>query len=388
MKQHDKPRILITGARLPAALELVRALDAAGASVWVADSLYCTPAGASRRCAGYIRFPPPAFEFQGFRNCMRRTVQRLRIDMIIPVSEEIFYLAQIADELAPASLFAPSFTDLRRLHSKWEVLSMARGCAIRIPETVRATSMAALHAGLMEMPGGVLKPEFSRGAYEARFAPHRGLEALDISPGCPWLIQEALVGKEISTFSIARRGKVLAHATYEPCWRVARGASLYFRPIKVACAERFVSEFVERHGLSGQLSFDLMLDDSGSVALIECNPRTTSGVHLFARPEELGRAFLAGDAQVGPAAPATNAGDKAKAAKLAIALLHGAAALRAGQAGLLYADLRTAQDSSFLLRDPLPLLALYASSLEILLRSRSWQVDARHAYTFDLEWNG
>jgi hypothetical protein len=374
--------ILVTGARLPAALELVRALNAAGASVWAADSLTFTPASASCDCAGYLRFPSPALKFQEFRACMRQTVQRLGIDLIVPASEEIFYLAQIADELTPARLFAPSFVDLRRLHSKWEILAMASGCAIRIPQTIRATTNAMLRAGLKEMPESVLKPEFSRGAYEARFAPHNDRDTLDISPDNPWLIQEMLRGREISTFSVARKGKVLAHAAYEPRWRVAHGASLYFRPLDAPAAERFVTGFVEKHGLSGQISFDLMVDDDGTVALIECNPRTTSGVHLFANPEELGRAILADDTI------AANVSDKAKAAKLAIALLHGASAFRAGKFRSLCADLRAAKDSSFLMRDPLPLLSLYASSVEILLRSRSWRVDARHAYTFDLEWNG
>ncbi len=313
---------------------------------------------------------------------MRNTVQRLGIDLIVPVSEEIFYLAQMADELAPAHLFAPSFDQLRRLHSKWDVLAMARNCAVGLPSTMRVTSLTALHAALKEMPDGVLKPEFSRGAYAARFAPHLDIDALDVSPARPWLLQERLHGQEISTYCVARRGKVLACAAYQPCWRVAHGASLYFRPVSAPAAARFVTEFVRSNDLSGQLSFDLMRSDDGSVALIECNPRATSGVHLFASAQELGRVFLDDDAAV------ALAGNRAKAAKLAVALLHVIPATQAGQLGALWAELRLAQDSSFLLTDPMPFLALYASALEILVRSRSWPVSAQHAYTYDLEWNG
>ena len=382
MKLGTAPRVLVTGARLPAALELVRSLRAAGAEVWAGDSLSFTPASASRDCAGYVRFPSPALAFAEFRACVLQAVERLRIDLIVPVSEEIFHLAQFADELGPVQLFAPSFAQLRRLHSKWEVLAMAEGCPVRLPRTIRTTSSVELHAGIEEIPDGVLKPEFSRGAYHARFAPHAGLKTLAVSPANPWLIQEKLAGREISTFSVARKGELLAHASYEPRWRVAHGASLYFRPLDAPSATRFVAEFVAKHALTGQLSFDLMMSDDGSIALIECNPRTTSGVHLFAKPEELGRTFFADDAGY------PQAGNEAKAAKLAIALLHGVPALRMGQTRALSRDLRAARDSSFLMRDPLPLLSLYVSSLEILLRSRSWQVRADHAYTFDLEWNG
>jgi hypothetical protein len=329
-----------------------------------------------------MRFPSPALAFPEFRAYVRQVVERLQIDLIVPASEEIFHLAQIVEDLAPATLFAPSFSQLRRLHSKWEILAMAQDCEVRSPATWRATSQAALHAGLDAIPGGVLKPEFSREAYHARFAPHTGLDALDVSPSTPWLIQEKLSGKEISTFSVVRNGRLVAHASYEPRWRVAQGASLYFHPVVSPAAERFVAQFAAKHELTGQLSFDLMQEVDGTLALIECNPRTTSGVHLFDNGIGLGRAFFDDDAGL------PQASISAKAAKLAVALLHGLQVLKAGQFRTLREDLRAARDSSFLLRDPLPLLSLYAGSLEIFLRCRGWQVPASQAYTFDLEWNG
>ena len=85
-------RILVTGARLPAALEIVRALSAAGAQVCTADSLVAIPAGISRDSNGYVRFPSPTLAFSDFRKFLLKTVGQLDIDLIIPVSEEIFYL--------------------------------------------------------------------------------------------------------------------------------------------------------------------------------------------------------------------------------------------------------------------------------------------------------
>lgn len=117
----------------------------------------------------------------------------------------------------------------------------------------------------------------------------------------------------------------------------------------------------------------------GSLALMECNPRPTSGAHLF--PERFGKLFFGGSVDPEPAA-------RPRAAKLAVLLLHFFPSLLKGRLISLIEDLVLARDSVFSWRDPLPALALQLSALEILWRSRRWPVPARHAYTWDLEWNG
>ena len=53
----------------------------------------------------------------------------------------------------------------------------------------------------------------------------------------------------------------------------------------------WVSQFVSHTRFDGFVSFDLIVDASGAVFGIECNPRATSGIH-FVAPQDLAQAVL------------------------------------------------------------------------------------------------
>ena len=358
----------MTGARLPAALELVRALGAEGARVIAGDSLRFATAGFSRFAKGRVIFPAPAFDEAGFRSAVKEAVARHEISLVIPTSEEIFFLARMRHELG-AELFAPETGLLFRLHSKWHAREESEGCGFRLPVTLLAASSAELTAAAAELPGGVLKPEHSRGSFGLTFLP----SALPpCTPRSRWLVQERVQGRELTLYGVARSGELLAHGCYEPLYRVGAGASLYFRGVEHAKGAAALAAFARRHSYTGQVSFDVIEETSGELALLECNPRATSGVHVCG--EHLGRALLG-------TGPANEPSSRSVAAKLAVALLHGPRA---------WSDLGSASDSCFHSRDPLPLLGLQLSSLELFLRSRfgRWRVPAARAFTYDLEWNG
>jgi hypothetical protein len=375
-------RVLVTGARLPAALEIIRAIHTEGAEIWAADSLRITPASVSRFVTGYLYFPSPALSFKRFSEFICDAVHKLGIELIIPVSEEIFFLAALKEALAPAILFAPPLDQLRMLHSKWDILNMATECNIRVPHTLRATSRQELSEALEEIPNSILKPEFSRGALEVFFPPHHKLDIDEISKTRPWLVQEKLAGREISTYCVTHKGRVLIQSMYVPLYRVGHGASLYFLPIHLPNVALFVTAFARKHSLTGQFSFDIMEDSNGSITLIECNPRTTSGVHLMPPDSHWGGVFW-GDEVLGVCThtqPCT--------AKFAVLLFHTLPALREKRWKVLIADLLVARDSLFSVDDALPVVASYLSVLEILWHSRAWSVSGYRAFTHDLEWNG
>lgn len=382
-KTNKKPRILITGARLPAALEIAKALGAEGADVWAADTLYCTPTGFSRHVSEYMRIPSPVFAFSDFRSTIKKIVLQHDIDLVVPVSEEVFFLAQMRDELAPGTaVFCPPFSVLRELHSKWEILKKAEGCGVRLPHTRRICSVEELRQALLDIPNGVLKAEFSRGAYDTLFPPHDNIDQLPITTSRPWLLQERLIGREISAYAIASQGRLLAATVYEPRYRAGKGASLYFQPIEGLAAKRFAAAFVEKNSITGQVAFDLIECDDGELALLECNPRTTSGVHLFPPNSQWARTLFG--EEIAPIKELATA----CAAKMVVFALHLPAALRDRKLSVLRSDLKAARDSCFSPIDPLPSLGLHLCALEILLRSLVWPIPAHKAYTFDLEWNG
>lgn len=55
----------------------------------------------------------------------------------------------------------------------------------------------------------------------------------------------------------------------------------------------WVRQFVQATGFSGQVGFDFIETEDGQLYAIECNPRATSGIHLFHPGDGLVRALIA-----------------------------------------------------------------------------------------------
>ncbi|HAT1923044.1 TPA: ATP-grasp domain-containing protein [Legionella pneumophila] len=377
-------KALVTGARLPAALEIASGLSALGIEVFAADSLFFSPTGSSRSVIQYLRFPSPRFYFNKFRKTVLEWVDKYSIDLIIPVSEEIFYLAMLHEDLNPScTLFAPSLPFLRACHSKWDILELANNCNIISPKTVLITSKEALCRVTKHFSKYIIKPEFSRGAYGLLFHADQFKEQTKISEQHRWLVQEYITGQELCSYSIASKGNLLAHTVYEPLYRVGSGASLYFKPIENSLLNDYVEHFVKSYAYTGQLSFDFLITKEGRLVVLECNPRATSGVHLVAQSKAWCRAFL------GEKIDKIKMEDmEARAAKFSIILLNSIHALKKKQLLGFIADLRKAKDTLFNIKDLAPVLTQQLCIIEIICRCIKWKISPEIAYTFDLEWNG
>jgi len=250
------PTVLITGARAPAALELARSFRTQGWTVHSADSFrYTLTAPAVQR---HFRVPAPRTDLAGFR-------RHLTADLIVPTCEEVFYLAGLP------GAFCGGLPLLRRLHSKWEFLDLARDCDIGIPDSRLATSPDDLPP---RPEAFVCKREFSRfGSYTLV-----GRAVCRPTPSERWVVQERLHGEEFSAYGVARSGRLTAFAMYLPLRRFA--SSTYFRPTRDDQALAFARALVAELGFTGQISFDFMRNRRGTFVL-ECNPRACSGVHLL-----------------------------------------------------------------------------------------------------------
>ena len=69
------------------------------------------------------------------------------------------------------------------------------------------------------------------------------------------------------------------------------GATTVFQCEQVKSIETWVSAFVKKLNFSGQIAFDFIQTKDGEVYPIECNPRLTSGIHLF-RGTDIVECFL------------------------------------------------------------------------------------------------
>jgi hypothetical protein len=231
--------------------------------------------------------------------------------------------------------------------------------------------------------GVVLKPEYSRFGVHVRLYP-QGIPAAapELPPLGAWVVQAFTTGEELCSYGIAARGRLLAHALYRPAYRMHRSSSYYFDPVQRPGIRDAIAAFVAGIGYTGQISFDWIEAADGSAVALECNPRATSGLHLFPFDAALPAALLGEGGLLEPVQPRA----KMIAALMASAGLQ--SAVRSGEVSRWWNDWRRADDVAAVRGDRMPAagaLADMASFARI-----AWKSDCslREASTRDIEWDG
>ncbi len=283
--------VLLTAGRSPVCLDLARHLNSSGCRVLVADTMEAHVSGSSRAVEASFVVRSPALDNAGFVDDIKRITQQNRVDMIVPIYEEGLLLSQHAD-LQPR-LFAPSFEMQHALHNKWTFAQLQEQSGAKPPQTWLLSTPADLHC---LDPGGdyALKACYSRASQNLHHLEASApLPSLDIDADNPWIAQAWITGKHYCSYSVCEAGEVRAHVTYPVSYTVDGHSCVYFETTEHPGVEAWVRNFVGFHHLRGQLAFDFIEDAQGTLFAIECNPRPTSGVHLFPRDCGLGRTFYA-----------------------------------------------------------------------------------------------
>lgn len=367
-------RVLVTGARAPISADIVRSMASAGHQVHVTDNLRWPVGRFSPGIAGFHRLPAPARNFEAFRLDLIALVGRLGIERIIPTSEEVFWLAQIPE--LEKMLFAPAMAQLERLHNKHRFAQIAGRLGYGAPVACELTTRYEAEAFVAKYDPAnfVLKPCYSRFGNRVLFSPSSA-DVLNLPFNEPWLAQSRVSGREVCIYSIAAQGQRCLHIAYEPVYRAGPGASIYFRPVHEPQIQVFVEAVLADQHLTGQVSFDVMLTDSGIVAL-ECNPRGVSGVHLAAQaPQELALALAGTKTEL-------NFAPEPRMLAMAFLLYQSGALLR-----------RAGRRDFFKARDALaaagvPVFGSLLATAELLGLSLFAGSSPLSTSTADIEWNG
>jgi len=275
-------RILVTGARAPICVDIVRALTKAGHQVWTADSMRFPVGRFSPASQGYIRLPAPRKNFETFASELVIFCKKFNIERIIPTSEEVFWLAAIKDLPETCQGFFPSREVLGQLHHKQTFAILAKSLGFGAAENLLFSTKAELDsfAASANLSKYVLKPIYSRFAASVLISPTLE-QTKDIRPTAeaPWMAQTRAYGREVCLYNVAVDGKLIQHVAYTPKYRAGQGAGVYFEPVSSARLSELSERFIASTNFTGQISLDVIETDEGIVAL-ECNPRGTSGVHL------------------------------------------------------------------------------------------------------------
>lgn len=279
--------VLLTLGRLPKALELARALHASGCRVLVAEPFARHLTGASRAVAHSFVVPAPATDREAYLQALTDIILQEKVDIVLPVSEEILHVAglhgRVPDSVRIASM---PLASLLSVYDKQAFIARCHEAGLAAPKTLSLDDPSAIE--LAQAGRTVVKPRHSCSGRGVRF-----LESGATLPVVdePAIIQAFVTGQLVSTFGYARHGCVHATILYRAA--VLQGTvAVCFERIEVpSVIENWISRFVAHTGFDGFVSFDLMLDDDGIVWGIECNPRTTSGIH-FVEPADLARSVL------------------------------------------------------------------------------------------------
>jgi hypothetical protein len=204
------------------------------------------------------------------------------------VSEEVVHVAALHGHLpARTRLFAMPQDAVLAAHDKGRFAAQSAAWGLPVPAThpLGSAEAAALAAG----QDVVVKPLHACSGRGVRVV-GRGSALPAADPAAPAIVQARIHGPERSTCSLVHDGVVSGTVVYQGLMQ-SGSVSIAFERVEDPLIEGFVRDYAAATRWTGFLSFDFMLDERGQPYAIECNPRTTSGLHFFA-PEDLARAVL------------------------------------------------------------------------------------------------
>jgi len=378
-------RVLLTGARAPATLDLARRFHAAGHLVFLADSVCFGLGSWSRAVKHILTVPAPRASPVNYVNALLKIIDRWKIDLLIPTCEEVFFIAHFLDEFRNAcQVFTDTIDKLERIHNKWRFSQTLYSHHAKAPESHFLSEPENLRPFLAETYSWVFKPVYSRFASETKIGLSADCAAaIRPTPSRPWIAQRRIFGQEYSTYSVARNGCVQAHATYYSAYKVGLGSGIYFIGCGHPPIEHFVRDFVAKENYTGQIGFDFIESLDGQTWVLEANPRATSGVHLFDHADRLVDSFVG---ELGECV--TPSAGVPRMLGSAMAVYGLTQAIRRRALGTFIRDCWRARDVVFQWSDPLPTLMMpmaFAEIVGVALRERCKLTEAA---TFDIEWNG
>jgi len=367
--------VLLTLGRLPKALDIARSFDAAGWRVVVAEPHKRHLTGASRSVARSHVVTPPAEDHAGYLRDLVRILREEDVRLVVPVSEETMHVAHLAPLLPEGVRLLTMPADLvLRLHDKGGFAEQAVSAGLTVPESFPLGSEAgAIFAATHDV---IVKPRHSCSG--------RGIQRITagapLPPPGPALVQRLVVGAEHSSCSLAHEGRIQATSVYRGTL-MSGSVAVGFERVDHPAIEAWIARFVESVGWTGFIAFDFIVDEAGVPWGIECNPRTTSGLHFFAE-DDLARAVL------DPAHPLRFRPERHLQQFWSCVTETQNSFGDWPRFGANFRHLFGTRDVTWQARDPLPLLTMPWTAWPIIRAAREKGVPFGEVATLDVGWAG
>jgi predicted ATP-grasp superfamily ATP-dependent carboligase len=216
-------RVLVTDSSRSAAIAIIRSLGRRGLHVTAADSDGRSPGFYSRYAAARLRYPSPRSDPQGTIETLLRAAKRDRVDLVVPVSDELaFLLSEHRDRFDGVSELAlPSRDAYETSRDKLATLELARAERVPAPRTALVSSLAEARRAAAELGWPLVVKPASTSARRGRTLEHyevsyaEDLAALRVAiaaleGGVQVLLQEYCAGEGHGVELLLHRGRPLA----------------------------------------------------------------------------------------------------------------------------------------------------------------------------------
>lgn len=376
--------ILITSGRSPITLDMARKFSAAGHKVFVTETSRFHLCTFSNSVEKTFVIPSPRFKPASFIEALLGIVESEKIDFLIPNWEEILNISLNLKRFPKScEVFCSPFELMHTLHSKALFIERLASLGLKTPKTILVKCQEDLEKLDFDAPY-VLKPCYSRASQKIRkVSPPQVPLDLEFEPHNPWVAQEWLEGEKYCSYSICHEGEIKAHGLYPVEYSIDGNSCLTFKSMEHEGIYRWIAFFVKSQKFTGQVGFDFIVTNDGSIYAIECNPRSTSGAHLFAKEDKIETAFL--NTTKEPIFPHSSISRQIAAGML----MYGWKTLPPKASTFSYLwKLVTSKDVVFELKDLAPFLAQPFLGIKYVMASKWLQHRMDATFYADLDWNG
>lgn len=256
-------------------------LHEAGNQVYAADSVSYALTKASNSIEAYCLLPSPKWQTKAFISSLLEFIQIHKIEIVIPTCEESFYISMYKENLSRfCEVFVGNFDHMKLLHNKFDLIQYVNQLGLKTPKTSQLSpSLSKQELQNFFDDDLVMKRIYSRFSDQILFLHKNTYEPAQFN--AEWIAQEKVAGIQYCSYSVVKNGTLLAHAVYPTVFTAGLGATIAFHHSERKDIETFVKTIVADLHFTGQISFDFIVNEDNMAIPIECNPRATSGLHLF-----------------------------------------------------------------------------------------------------------
>jgi glutathione synthase/RimK-type ligase-like ATP-grasp enzyme len=280
-------KILLTGGRAPAVLDMARQFHESGHEVYVAEVTHMHFCKSSNAVKHSFKVPNPMTQESEYIDALVDICDKYHIDVLMPNYTEIYPIAREKARFPKHTrVFCDDIKTIDLLNNKQKFHGLCQKIGIRMPKTElitdKDTYLNLINSGSAEISyPHILKSVYCAGGMKT-LTIRTPEQALSQPLEAPFLMQEFIEGRIWSTYGVAHEGRLTCHTSYYPLYTFREnGGAVCFQAHENPALLTFIEKIVAETKFSGQCGFDVMEKSDGTLYAIECNPRITSGVHLM-----------------------------------------------------------------------------------------------------------